>query len=69
MGHIESVSKSGLLGKSGRLVLQFDNVETASGAKDPIEGWTKGQRRKGWSTYRGIPPHGLAQTQVCLLVQ
>jgi hypothetical protein len=38
VGHIESVSKSGLLGKSGRLVLQFDYVDTASGAKVLLRG-------------------------------
>lgn len=38
IGHIESVSKSGLLGKSGRLVLQFDNVATVSGAKLLLRG-------------------------------
>lgn len=38
IGHIESISKSGLLGKSGRLVLQFDYVATASGAKLPLRG-------------------------------
>jgi hypothetical protein len=35
IGHIESVSKSGLLGKSGRLVLQFDYVDSFSGARIP----------------------------------
>ncbi|MGA2987723.1 MAG: hypothetical protein ABSG32_28370 [Terriglobia bacterium] len=38
IGHIESVSKSGLLGKSGRLVLQFDYVETVSGTKIMLRG-------------------------------
>ncbi len=38
IGHIESVSKSGLLGKSGRLVLQFDYVDAISGAKIPLRG-------------------------------
>jgi len=38
IGHIESISKSGLLGKSGRLVLQFDYVATVSGAKLPLRG-------------------------------
>ena len=38
IGHIESISKSGLLGKSGRLVLQFDYVETASGTKIQLRG-------------------------------
>jgi hypothetical protein len=38
IGHIESVSKSGLLGKSGRLVLQFDYVATVSGAKLVLRG-------------------------------
>ena len=38
IGHIESISKSGLLGKSGRLVLQFDYVVALSGAKIPLRG-------------------------------
>ena len=38
IGHIESISKSGLLGKSGRLILQFDSVEAVSGAKIPLRG-------------------------------
>ncbi|MFY9644353.1 MAG: hypothetical protein WAK29_04195 [Terriglobales bacterium] len=38
IGHIESVSKSGLLGKSGRLVLQFDYVTAVSGAKLLLRG-------------------------------
>ena len=38
IGHIESISKSGLLGKSGRLVLQFDYVATVSGAKLLLRG-------------------------------
>jgi hypothetical protein len=38
IGHIETVSKSGLLGKSGRLVLQFDYVETVSGTKILLRG-------------------------------
>ena len=38
IGHIESISKSGLLGKSGRLVLQFDYVATVSGAKLQLRG-------------------------------
>jgi hypothetical protein len=38
IGHIESVSKSGLLGKSGRLVLMFDYVETVSGVRIPLRG-------------------------------
>ena len=38
IGHIESISKSGLLGKSGRLVLQFDYVDTVSGAKILLRG-------------------------------
>ena len=42
IGHIESISKSGLLGKSGRLVLQFDYVDAVSGAKIPIAGWSWG---------------------------
>ena len=38
IGHIESVSKNGLLGKSGRLVLQFDHVSTVSGAEIQLRG-------------------------------
>ena len=38
IGHIDSISKSGLLGKSGRLVLQFDYVATVSGAKLLLRG-------------------------------
>lgn len=38
IGHIESISKSGLLGKSGRLVLLFDYVEAVSGAKITLRG-------------------------------
>lgn len=38
IGHIESISKSGLLGKSGRLILQFDYVEAVSGVKIPLRG-------------------------------
>jgi hypothetical protein len=38
IGHIESVSKSGLLGKSGRLVLQFDYVNSVSGARIQLRG-------------------------------
>jgi hypothetical protein len=38
IGHIESVSKSGLLGKSGKLVLQFDYVVTTTGTKIPLRG-------------------------------
>lgn len=38
IGHIESISKSGLLGKSGRLVLLFDYVVAVSGAKIPLRG-------------------------------
>jgi DhnA family fructose-bisphosphate aldolase class Ia len=38
VGHIESISKNGLLGKSGRLVLQFDYVTTMSGARLPLRG-------------------------------
>lgn len=40
IGHIDSISKSGLLGKSGRLVLQFDDVDTVSGAKILLRGGT-----------------------------
>jgi hypothetical protein len=38
IGHIESISKSGLLGKSGRLVLQFDYVATVSGGRLLLRG-------------------------------
>jgi hypothetical protein len=38
IGHIESVSKSGLLGKSGKLVLIFDSVDSVSGAKILLRG-------------------------------
>ncbi len=38
IGHIDSVSKSGLLGKSGRLVLLFDYVNAVSGGKIPLRG-------------------------------
>jgi hypothetical protein len=38
IGHIEAVSKSGLLGKSVRLVLQFDYVGTVSGTKIMLRG-------------------------------
>jgi len=38
IGHVESVSKSGLLGKSGKLVLQFDYVESVAGIKIPLRG-------------------------------
>ena len=38
IGHIESVSKGGLLGKSGRLVLQFDYVDAVSGPKIRLRG-------------------------------
>jgi len=38
IGHIESISKSGLLGKSGRLVLLFDYVATVSSAKLLLRG-------------------------------
>jgi hypothetical protein len=38
IGHIESISSSGLLGKSGRLVLRFDYVATVAGAKLLLRG-------------------------------
>jgi hypothetical protein len=38
IGHIESISKNGLLGKSGRLILQFDYVVAVSGMKIPLRG-------------------------------
>lgn len=47
IGHIGSVSKSGLLGKSGRLVLLFDYVNTVSGAKIPLRGGARVSGGKG----------------------
>jgi hypothetical protein len=47
IGHIESISKSGLLGKSGRLVLLFDYVGTVSGAKIPLRGGARVSGGKG----------------------
>jgi hypothetical protein len=47
IGHIDSISKSGLLGKSGRLVLQFDYVDTVSGAKILLRGGTGVSGGKG----------------------
>jgi hypothetical protein len=47
IGHIDSISKSGLLGKSGRLVLQLDYVETVSGTKIPLRGETGVSGGKG----------------------
>lgn len=38
IGHVESISKSGLLGKSGRLVLQFDYARSTTGARIAIRG-------------------------------
>ncbi|MGA7884716.1 MAG: hypothetical protein WCA44_03155 [Acidobacteriaceae bacterium] len=38
IGHIEAVSKSGLFGKSGRLVLQFDYVESVTGGRIALRG-------------------------------
>lgn len=38
IGHIESISKNGLLGRSGRLVLQFDYVASVSGVKISLRG-------------------------------
>jgi len=38
IGHIESVSRSGLFGKSGKLVLQFDSVESVAGVRIPLRG-------------------------------
>ncbi len=47
IGHVESVSKSGLFGKSGRLVLQFDYVESVGGTKIPLRGGTGVSGGKG----------------------
>jgi hypothetical protein len=38
IGYVESISKSGLLGKSGRLVLQFGYVNSISGTRIPLRG-------------------------------
>lgn len=38
IGHIESISKGGLLGKSGKLVLQFDYVDSISGTRILLRG-------------------------------
>jgi len=38
IGHVDSVSKSGLLGKSGKLVVQFDFATSVSGTKIPLRG-------------------------------
>jgi len=38
IGYVESISKSGLLGKSGRLVLQFDYVTSVAGTKILLRG-------------------------------
>ena len=52
-GPVESVSKSGLLGKSGRLVLQFDYVKTVSGGKLALRGGARlGEERVGHSAYQ-----------------
>ena len=47
VGHLESISKSGLFGKSGRLVLQFDNVQSVSGTKIPLRGGASVNGGKG----------------------
>jgi len=38
IGHVQSISRSGLLGKSGRLVLLFDYVDSISGNKILLRG-------------------------------
>lgn len=38
IGYVESISKSGLLGKSGRLVLQFSYVTSISGTRILLRG-------------------------------
>jgi hypothetical protein len=38
IGHVQQISKNGLLGKSGKLVVQFDYVIATSGAKIPLRG-------------------------------
>jgi len=47
VGHVESVSKSGLLGKSGKLGLQFDYVESLSGILIPLRGGARVNGGKG----------------------
>jgi hypothetical protein len=47
IGHIESVAKSGLFGKSGKLVLQFDYVESVTGVKISLRGGTGVNGGKG----------------------
>ena len=47
IGHVESISKSGLFGKSGKLVLQFDYVESVAGSKIPLRGGTGVSGGKG----------------------
>jgi len=47
IGHVESVAKSGLFGKSGKLVLQFDYVESAVGTRVPLRGGTGVSGGKG----------------------
>jgi hypothetical protein len=38
IGHIASVSRKGLLGRSGKLVLQFDYVESTAGVRISLRG-------------------------------
>jgi len=47
LGHLESIAKSGLFGKSGKLVLQFDNVQSVSGVKIPLRGGASVNGGKG----------------------
>lgn len=47
IGHIESVAKSGLFGKSGKLVVQFDYVESVTGARISLRGGTGVNGGKG----------------------
>ena len=47
IGHIESISKTGLLGKSGRLVLEFDYVATVTGSKLQLRGGARVSGGKG----------------------
>ncbi len=60
-GHIESVSKSGLFGKSGRLFLQFDYVESVAGMKIPLRGGAGVSGGKGgaltWETAMWYGPN------------
>ncbi len=53
-GHIEAVSKSGLFGKSGKLFVQFDYVESIAGMKIPLRGGAGFSGGKGRGAHLGI---------------